>query len=283
MVDGLNSYQSINYWRSGNGHAVSRTMKSAQDMEAPFLNLWGDKALAWGARNGLGEAADRLIGLSTPVRTQTEANLFEAMGFEYAQPKALMTYGSMLKLGDQSLAWRDLTWENYTSRVKKNTAGLFRALAPEARRSFFQGVTLKSYLREVVWEGNVKPFKDLAAGGSEFKLGSSVAGVAGIGLLGWGILSNTYQAYQNAKAQEDGTHESKWQTWRATGAAFFGQAIKSLAAWEVAGLGFAVGKAIIPIGTFPIGGILVGALLASVVYRLLSKALPDPPRHDQGA
>jgi hypothetical protein len=117
----------------------------------------------------------------------------------------------------------------------------------------------------------------LASGRSNLKLGSSLAGVAGLALLGWDILNNTARAYQNAKTQEDGSISSKWKTWQATGKVFLTQTFKSLVTWEVAGLGFALGKALIPIGTFPVGGILMGALLASVAYRLLSKTLPTPP------
>jgi hypothetical protein len=198
------------------------------------------------------------------------------MGLEATPPAKLMTYGSILRLGDQPLALQELSWKNYTNRVRKNTAGLFRALESEVRRSFFQGITLKSYLQEVIWQGNIKPIKDLMTGGSNLKLGSSLAGVAGLGLLGWDILSNTYQAYQQAKTQEDGTIQSKWKTLHATGMAFLTQAFKSLVTWEVAGLGFAIGKALIPIGTFPVGGILMGALMAAVAYKVINKVFSAP-------
>jgi hypothetical protein len=96
-------------------------------------------------------------------------------------------------------------------------------------------------------------------------------------LLGWGILDSTLQAYRTAKAQEDGTSTSRWKTWAAVAGAFVSKTIKSLVSWEAAGLGFAFGKALVPIGTFPLGGILVGALVAAFVYSQLNKLLPDPP------
>jgi hypothetical protein len=275
-MDGLKNYQPFRFERPGGGPAVSRPRKVPVDPDPPLLTQWGDKALAWGARNGLGEAGDRLLGLSTAAGSSVNLNLWDSMGLEATPPAKLMTYGSILRLGDQPLAWKDLSWENYTKRVKSNCSGLLDALRPEDRRFLFQGVTLQSYLREVVWEGNLKPFKDLMAGGSGLKLGSSLAGMAGLGLLGWGILRNTYHAYQNAKTKKDGTPRSQWRTWWTTGTSFVAQTIKSLVAWEVAGLGFTVGKALLPLGTFPLGGILVGALLASVAYRLLSKAFPEP-------
>jgi hypothetical protein len=160
-MDGLKSYQSLRFERPGDGPAVSRPRKDPVNPDPPLLTQWGDKALAWGARNGLGEAGDRLLGLSTVAGSSANLDLWGSMGLEATPPANLMTYGSILKLGDEPLAWKELSWERYRQHVQKNCTRLFRALESESRHSFFQGITLKSYLREVVWEGNIKPFRDL--------------------------------------------------------------------------------------------------------------------------
>jgi hypothetical protein len=277
MIDGFKGYQPRVYNRPLSGSGLPR---SQMDIDESMISLWGDNALAWGARNGLGEAGDRLMGLSSAIQSSKRHSLLNDMGFEKDNSARALSYGSIFKLSDQHIPWQELSWENYRGQVKANFSDLRDALKPTNRHLFFQGVSLKSYLKEVLWEGNIKPIKDLCRGGEGLKLGSSLAGVAGLGLLGWGIIVSSRQAYQNAKAKEDGTSGSKWNTLAATVGAFVSKSVKSLISWEAAGLGFAFGKALIPIGAFPIGGILVGALVAALVYSQLNKLLPDPPKLD---
>jgi hypothetical protein len=161
MIGGFNSYQPIHGRQPGGGPHLSCQVDGRDDS---LVSLWGDKAMAWSARNGLGEAADRLIGLSMPALPITESPLFNETGFQFEPPASTMTYSNLFKLADKPLAWQELSWDNYTKRVHKNFSRLVKALRPENRGSFFQGVTLQSYLKEVVWEGNIKPIKDFANG-----------------------------------------------------------------------------------------------------------------------
>jgi hypothetical protein len=96
-----------------------------------------------------------------------------------------------------------------------------------------------------------------------------------MGLVGASILKTGIKHYRYWKHKEDGSIASQWHTAYETGKATCQQAIQSFGSWEAAGIGMAIGQALIPIGAFPIGGILVGALFATTVYKALGKLFPS--------
>ncbi len=186
-----------------------------------------------------------------------------------------MGYKEIFQLADQPVAWRDLSVKNYKQQVRLNWDDFLEKARAGGFRGVFEGMTPSRYLKETVWGENIRPVKELF--NTPINRFSNLAATAGLGLMGWHVLRNTANVYCAAQTQEDGTTDSKLKTWDATATAFIGQAFKNLLCWEAASAGLAIGKALIPIGVFPIGGILVGALAATAMYTLLNRWIPDPP------
>jgi hypothetical protein len=61
-------------------------------------------------------------------------------------------------------------------------------------------------------------------------------------------------------------------TWGQTAKAFGEKALQSAGAWIAADIGLTFGRALIPIGPFPLGGILLGALIATLVAKGIEKS-----------
>ncbi len=252
-----------------------------QSVRPPSLDvasLWSDKALTWGFHNGVGEVTDRVLGLTGGHDKARNIQTMTDLGFGVAESKSLLTYQHLFRLKDKTVGWQELSCSGYQKTVQENFSRFVKALKPGNIHNFFEGVSLKSYLKEVVLEGNIKPWKDLWNRVPGTFIGSALASIAGMGLMGLGILQSTHQAYRNAKAREDGSWQSSMQTFLVAGQAFLAKTIKSLVCWEVAGMGFAFGKALLCVGAFPVGGILLGALLGVLACRGLEHWLPEPSK-----
>jgi hypothetical protein len=81
-------------------------------------------------------------------------------------------------------------------------------------------------------------------------------------------------AVDSVNSKEDGSVSSHWHTAYETGKAICQKVIQTLGSWEAAGIGMAIGRALIPVGAFPIGGILAGALFATTAYKAIGKLFP---------
>ncbi len=240
-----------------------------------FSDAFADRSLLWTFRKGAGEATDRLLGTAVNPKLHTAStDIFSDMGFEM-KTQARLNYQELFRLSDRHVPWRELSATRYHQQVRANCDGFREQVKATGFKNLFEGVTPSRYLKETVWGENIRPIKELFR--TSTNCFSNLAATAGLGLMGWHVFRNTTNAYHAAQAEEDGTVEGRLKTWSATLAALMGQAFKNLVCWEAASLGLVIGKALIPVGAFPIGGILVGALAATAVYTLLSRWIPDPP------
>ncbi len=279
----------------GFGSASFGLNQAGEKLNETFVGHWADSSAKWSVRRGLGEAVDKALGLQEhkvnaldgPSFSTITAQKLKRLNADKApdvfvkqHPKGplSLTYSDIFRANTKHVAWKDLTWNNYWNQVKENTSRIRRKLQPGKAQHFFDGFRLRDYARYTLWEENVRPIKTLLSSGWRTNLFTNVAYTAGIGTISYGILSTTRQAYHNAKSREDGTFKSRLNTWKETGDAFIQKTAKSLASWELANVGMVLGKMLIPIGAFPLGGIVVGALMGTVAYSLLDKLCPEPKR-----
>lgn len=244
--------------------------------EKPFLDKWASSAALWGTRHGLGESLDRYLGLHRPAFASDVSKRLADLGIDSFDGKDAgpLSYSNILKLKTDYVSWRDLSWKSFNDIVRENTQPLREHLKSASPKTFFQDVTGKAYLKETLWEGNVKPFKELLSG-SRQNLCMNLGYTFGVGLSGASVIKTGVQHYRYWKRREDGSIGSQWHTAYETSKAVCQKALQSFGSWEAASIGMAVGRALLPIGAIPIGGILVGALFATTAYKAIGKLFPS--------
>lgn len=242
----------------------------------PFLGHWASSAAIWGTRHGVGESLDRYFGLHTSSVSSGFAAQLAGEGIDDFTGKRSRTlgYDQILKLKNSHIKWRALSWKSFKDTVFKNTYEFRQAIKPGQARSFFTEISPKAYAKETLWQGNIHPLKELLSG-SRQNLFKNLTYSAGMGLIGYELIKTGFKQYKHWKNKEDGSISSKWHTAYKTGKAVCQKALQSLASWEAAGVGMAIGRALLPIGSIPVGGILVGALFATIAYKAIGKLFPS--------
>lgn len=119
VIGGIGPYSS-----AGNGGQP----KQQNQQDSSFLSSWAYRDLLWTARLGAGEALDRYLGTVDSSIKQNTANQAADLGFDEKPVTNAMTYGSILKLSDESIAWKDISWKAYKEQVCKNTYLLREAM-----------------------------------------------------------------------------------------------------------------------------------------------------------
>lgn len=257
-----------------------------KDGELGFFERYGIASTKWGARITAGLALDHFAplpkinpftqaiasNLKTVVSNLDNGNynnsphsyksLLGIDNYKFDQVKTLKDYKKFFFSKEGRKVWRALTTENFRN--------LFEA-TPETP------LTLKSYFKHTFFESDLRGIVRNISNGNHWQ---GIAGCAGIGLLGWGVISKTMDAYRYHKAKEDGSGWSKLKTLFFTGAHFIGQTIKSLACWELGTIGYMLAAALIPVGGWlPIvAGVLSGVTLSTIGYKLMSQVIPEPPK-----
>lgn len=101
------------------------------------------------------------------------------------------------------------------------------------------------------------------------------AGIIGLALMGWNVLSNTGRAYQLAKSQGQSSENILGSTLKT----FSGQILKSGAVLGLGSVGALLGSSLLCFGFWPatLAGIAAGGILAALGYHMLSGLIPDPP------
>jgi hypothetical protein len=248
-----------------------------QRREDSFLNGWANRSALWGSRHGLGEAIDRYMGLyAAPGSTSASAERLAGLGLDDFASKGQkkLDYSSILRLDTQHVGWKELNWESFRNHVKANTYEFRESMSPSGLKSFFPGISFRDFRKDVLWKRNIEPIKALFSGSNQ-NFFMNLGYTAGLSLIGFNIFRTSKAAYQQGKAQEDGSWKSRLHTYGQTAKAFGQTAIQSAGAWIAADIGMTVGKALIPIGSFPIGGILVGALAATLAAKGLKKCFAE--------
>lgn len=240
-----------------------------------LLEGWASRSALWGSRHGIGEAIDRYMGLHAPLSSTTaRANRLAALGIDEVEGarQSVLTYGKVLKLDNGHIAWKDLTWDRFQRQIKDNTYELRQSIKPGNLKNFFSGISFRDFCKEVLWKRNIAPIKALFSGSSQnffMNLGYTL----GVGITGFSVLKQTKEAYQTEKRQEDGSWQSRLRTYTQTLDTLIRKAVQSAGAWVAADVGMTIGRALIPIGSFPIGGILFGALSATLAAKGIEKCL----------
>lgn len=256
----------------GNTRGLSDTFQ-----ETSLLQQWGNNALRWGGRDGLAHAINNAVGQQAtavkPSLIQKLKQTFSKSARAAAAASATTSYSQWLNLGSDSIRFKDANMARYKATVKSN---LKNAQNPFAQKSFKkQGggkEALKLYGRQTLLNSNVKPIKDLLTNSPDKNWGAGLSRLFALGFAGFDVIKNTKETYDQT---QDGFEA-------ATAAAKY--SVRALATWELAGIGLAIGKAILPfaLGPIPLGGILVGALVAALSQKLLDPILKtgdsDPNR-----
>jgi hypothetical protein len=175
----------------------------------------------------------------------------------------------------RDLATKEGAWNQYSNAVKDNIGKFKTAISKQNILNFFHDVTPKSYLRDTVVGNNIKPIKDLVTNSPNRQIGTGVFQTVALGLLGYDALKHTHDAYLSAKAKEDGTFKSKLNTYKETAVAFGKYAFRNIATWEAAGVGAAIGRAVVPLALGPVslGGIAVGTVVGIAAQKALDHTM----------
>lgn len=258
----------------GTASAVSRAL---QYSPSPLMRKWGDNFTTWSTRTALADMADNTI-----FKRKTIENVGAGAGLS----TSLWSYNSLFRLGDESVQLKNFSARGFKEAVSHNVAPLRNALA-EGQGVVRNGASVGGWLKNTVIGENIKPVKDLLRGEPGAKIGSALGRLVGFGFIAQGVLSEGKAAYEQAKAEEDGSFGSKVATVAKTGFAMAKKFVKSAISWEAGGIGFAIGKALLPIalGGLPVGGILIGALVGAVAHLALEKISPSvkpPEDHASG-
>lgn len=257
-----------------------------EDGELSFLQRYGLATAKWSTRLAVGAALDKYAPLpkANPFMQRMASGLKRVVpnwdnGRYGASP---YSYRSLLGVGGgcyekigtlagyKKLFCTPLGRQKWVELVKRNFAPVFE------ERSL-PSLSLKSYLRNTLFESDLRRMLYSIEQGAYWK---GLAGFAGLSLLGWGTVSKTRDAYRYHHAKEDGSAWSRVKTVAYTAAHFVGQVVKSVACWELGTIGYLLAGALLPVGGWlPIvGGILLGAGLSTVGYKLLSRVIPEPPK-----
>ncbi|MGE0200938.1 MAG: hypothetical protein AB7P76_08225 [Candidatus Melainabacteria bacterium] len=137
----------------------------------------------------------------------------------------------------------------------------------------------KTFLKETVWHQNIDPIRNLYDGNAKglAKIsGQGLGQIFGFSLMGLDAGKQGVDAYHTAKQNGENPFAAATV---ATGERLG----KNFIAWEVAGAGFAIGRKILPgfhlpskiphLGGkyIPLGGFVLGSLLASVTNKVLTR------------
>lgn len=225
-----------------------------------------------------GLAKGQLDEMNALFEANGKQNLAKVQAPTAPVPVPVQNYSYLLNLGDKEIQLKDFNWKAFKEKVKGNTALYNKTGIKQVGQDIgkiFTREGFKGYLRNTVWETNVKPIRELFSNSQEKAIGSGIFRVAAFSVIGWDILKHTRDAYRHAKSKEDGTLSGRLRTWSNTGLAFMKYAMRGLVSWEVAGIGLAIGRAILPIALGPIslGGILVGGLFGALAQKGLDKIL----------
>ncbi len=253
------------------------------------MNTWQERALIWGGRDAMAEVVNRTTHHPVPSLSATKQAMSQLKGFKPLTDTAkTLDYANVFRLGRETIPISQFNWQRFSNTAKDNYQKLLAGIT--SNQKFFRHVTAHSFVEKTVWGNNVNPIKELFSNKADKKIGSGIFRLFAFGILATDILKNTEQAYQKAKAKEDGSLGSKLHTWKETvltGAKF---TLRNLLSWEIGSVAFAFGRALLPvaIGGIPVLGIAVGALGSLLAQELvLDKVLgiskqqnPAKPPHN---
>lgn len=258
-------------------------LPAAAAVSHSFTKDWAKKT-AYGSQGLAAELLNKATAPDTPLGkklssskktpanelgvTATEKNLVSA-----AEKSA--TYADALHLGTEQIPIRQVSIERLRNTVNGNLSEFKAALKPGNASAFFGETTAKSFMRDTVVKSNLRPVHQLMTNHPDKQIGTGIFRTAAIGLMGYDVVKHTYDAYQDGKSKENGSFNSKVNTYYQTAKAFGKYVFRDGVSWEMAGVGATLAKALIPIaiGGISIPAILVGAAVGVGVEKGLDHIL----------
>jgi hypothetical protein len=280
-------------------------LQGASRSSGEFLDRWLGSTERWSGRIAAGRALDwawNSMGRS-PAQDQfvsqaTASTASPASAALRNISSSALSYRQLLNLGKSAeelartpgsfeyhtVGWNDVFKKGqYADAVRRNFSRAFQPSTHTGGLSTWQYLDQKpgEFFRRTVVNDNFRRIADTLREGKN--PGSGLMSALGLGLLGYDVLATTHEAYQLGKSRENGTLSRRLETLGLTAKAFAGSAFKNVVAWEASTIGFAVGASIFCVGAsaawLPIvGGVLTGALAATLTKKGLSYFLPDPKR-----
>lgn len=268
-----------------------------------FVDAWTGSAERWMTRSwtgrmidhaldrsGLTEESKRIIADRTkslgPSVTQVASNSVSyRQMFNIGKTKAVLDAEEVLNpmaFDYHTVAVKDLNLKNYISTVRENYKNVFTPSDYNGglRASEYVLKHPLKYMKNTVINNNVKSIAQTLKDGRN--PGAGVMSALGLGILGYDILSTTYDAYKDAKAQEDGSMGSRLNTVGKTAKTFALKTAKSAVLWELGSVGFTVGASLFCVGSgvglagviIPLaGGVATGALVATLAKKGIDATL----------
>lgn len=268
-----------------------------------FVDAWTGSAERWMTRSWTGRLIDHALdrsGLTEESRriiadrtktlgssaTQVASNSVSyRQMFNIGKTKALLDAEELINpmaFDYHTVAVKDLNLKNYISTVRENYKNVFKPSDYNGgmRASEYVLKHPLKYMKNTVINNNVKSIAQTLRDGRN--PGAGVMSVLGLGILGYDILSTTYDAYKDAKAQEDDTMGSRLNTVGKTAKTFALKTAKSAVVWEIGSVGFTVGASLFCIGSgvglagviIPLaGGVATGALVATMAKKGIDATL----------
>ncbi|MGE0201405.1 MAG: hypothetical protein AB7P76_10605 [Candidatus Melainabacteria bacterium] len=266
-----------------------------REFAAPARSSFGDfyrgYLAIWTGRLGLAKVVDSLTGREV----RDAARQATALHPSEVSPSSIFSHGAHSYAGLLKLnAGRDMTLDmlaspvGYARTVAGNLKPLAAALRPKAvahnlaEGKPLLGFGLKEYLTHTVGKLNAAPMRTLfdwkAPGFAKVSL-QGLGHLFGVGWYANDALKAGRKAYRAEKQEDAGS----LKPWLVAGKATAVRAVENAVAWEAAGAGFAIGRAVLPGfklpkampgfggGYVPAGGYLLGTLLGSVAYRFFTR------------
>jgi len=256
-------------------------MSDAPKRSGDFTHTLTDKVVGWGAGDAMAKTLDSTLAKLTIPKTQSALaqagiNAENLAKVTHANP---MGYSELFSLGRESLKLGDLgtpklSWGSYIDTVKNNIDPAKTLVEMGGKQGYLNKVFSSQNLKEVLITNNVEPIKEMLKGNKE-ALGSGLFRLGAFGLIGIDIFKHVKETYDHNRAKEDGSLSSQMKTIGDTVGSFFKYAFRAAATWEVAGIGMAIGRVLLPfaVGPISIGGILFGAVAGILFQYGLDKAL----------
>lgn len=251
-----------------------------------FASDWAVNSSVWGSRIGIGKAVDAVY---TAAPGSAIHRLAEQTASRLAPiAERASTYNELLGIGveqyqrNSDVSWKKLLsnrqnrqqfWQGYLKTLQGNFSGCLR---PESGfLSVFRQTVFKNNALSMYWH-----LTDPETGGVTGKVGLAAGRCFGVLFSGWDVLSNTKQAYINAKSREDGSIAGKVTTWAKTTGTFLSQSVKAALCWEIGTIGFTIGTSVLCLGFWPslLGGVVIGGLFSTIADRILSKVIKKPEK-----
>lgn len=248
----------------GTAAGLSRGASDTFQEQQSVGQLWGEKATRWGGREAVAQALNNALS-----RTTNQAPKFSTAGKTAAMP--VKTYSQWFNLGNKSVSVTDFSMAKYKETVKANLKDVKTTFKADYAKKTFNSSALKEYGQKTLFNDNIKPVKDLLTNSPEKSWGTGLSRIFAFGVLGWDVAKNVKQTHDGASAEGKGAEHTTFETIKAA----IKYILRAGLLWELAGIGMAFGKALLPIAfkSIPIGGILMGALFGAFGQTLLDPIL----------